>query len=218
MEHATIFTIGHSDRTQEEFLKALRESCIGFVADVRTFPGSTRHPQFNRNVLEASLRTAGIKYLYLGDALGARRTETHVLNSAGQVWYPKVRQLPEFKKGIARIEKGAREGHRIALMCSEGAPLDCHRFPMIAYQLVRDGFEVQHISRDDAVKTHAEVEDKLLQCFAGKIPQPGLFEQNIGRAEQLEAAYEQLNIAIGWKSAGPENLNRGLLYSHDTPD
>lgn len=199
MERTPIFTIGHSDRTQNEFLEALRRYRIAFIADVRTSPGSTRHPQFNRNVLESSLAVAGIKYLYLGDALGARRIEADALNSAGQVWYPKVREMPEFQAALARVEKGAREGHRIGLMCAEGHPCDCHRFPMIAYQLARDDFEIQHILRDGSAKTHTEVENELLQRFARKIPQPSLFRPNIGRAEQLEAAYEQLNIAIGWK-------------------
>lgn len=199
MERAPIFTIGHSDRTQEEFLETLHKYRTAFVADVRTTPGSKWHPQFNREVLEASLRTAGIKYLYLGEGLGAIRTEAHVLNSAEQVWYPKVRELPIFKTAIGRIEKGAREGHRIALMCSEGAPLECHRFPMIAYQLALDGFDVQHILRDGAVQTQAEVEADMLERFVNKIPQPGLFQPKIDRMEQLQAAYEQLNVAIGWK-------------------
>jgi uncharacterized protein (DUF488 family) len=208
---APIFTIGHSDREQAEFLEALQNCRIGFVVDIRTSPGSMRYPQFNRSVLEANLPTADIKYLYLGDALGARRTEPQVLNLAGQVWYPKVRNLVAFKSAIARIEKGAGEGHRIALMCSEGSPLDCHRLPMIAYQLARNGFEVRHILRDGTVKTHAEIEDQLLERFSGKIPQPGLFQQNIGRAEQLEAAYEQLNAAIGWKPFEIENPDQGNL-------
>lgn len=200
-----IFTIGHSDRSLEELIEALREHHLGFVVDVRTSPGSNRHPQFGRNVLETRLPHEGIKYLHLGEELGAFRTEPDVFNSDGQVWYAKVRQLPVFQAGISRIENGAKQGHRIAVMCAEGHPCDCHRVPMIAYQFARDGFIVRHILRDGTLKAHEEIENDLLDRFARKIPVAGLFEQNIGRAEQLEAAYEELNRKIGWRSGSSKH-------------
>jgi hypothetical protein len=199
MPRAPIFTIGHSDRTWEDLVEALERHQIGFVVDVRTDPHSSRHPQFNTAVLAQSLPTVSIKYLHLGKELGARRTEPHLLSDAGRVSYPKVRKTPEFRSAIARIEKGASDGHRLALLCSEGDPLDCHRFPMIAYQLALDGYEVQHIVRDGSLKPHRQLETELLERYSEKIPQASLFSPAITEADQLEAAYEQLNLLIGWK-------------------
>jgi uncharacterized protein (DUF488 family) len=199
MSRAPIFTIGHSDRTWEELVEALKNQRVKFVVDVRTTPYSTRYPQFNTEVLRESLSRSALKYLHLGAALGARPNDPRLLDGDGRVWYPKVRQTAEFKGAIQRVEKGADSGHRLALLCMEPHPCECHRFPMIAYQLARDGYEVQHILRDGSVKTQAEIESELLERFANKIPQPNLFQPEVGRAERLEAAYEQLNIEIGWK-------------------
>jgi uncharacterized protein (DUF488 family) len=199
MTRPPIFTIGHSDRKWGEFVETLQRYEVEFVVDVRTTPYSHRYPHFNAEALAKFLPQVQLKYVKLGKELGARRTDPHLLSDVGQVWYPKVRQSPEFKTAIARIEHRASEGHRIALLCMEPGPLECHRFPMIAYQLARDGFEVQHILRDDTLKTQTDVEADMLRKFEKKIPQPGLFGPEVSAAEQLEAAYEQLNLAIGWK-------------------
>lgn len=199
MSRAPIFTIGHSDRTWEELVDTLRDCGVKFVVDVRTTPYSKRYPQFNTDVLRAGLMRSGFKYLYLGDALGARPDDPGLLDGEGRVWYPKVRQTPAFQNAIERVEKGAEAGHQLALLCMEAQPWECHRFPMIGYQLDRDGLDVRHILRDGSVRTHAEVESELLRRFADKLPQPGLFQPDIGRAEQLESAYERLNREIGWK-------------------
>ena len=199
MSGAPIFTIGHSDRSWEELIETLKNYNVEFVVDVRSKPGSKWHRQFNREVLQEGLPPSGLKYVYMGAELGARPNDPRLLDGDGRVWYPKVRETGEFKSAIERIEKRADSGRRLALLCMEPHPCECHRFPMIAYQLARDGYEVQHILRDGSVKTQAEIESELLERFANRIPQPDLFHPQVGRAERLEAAYEQLNIEIGWK-------------------
>lgn len=204
MAKPPIFTIGHSDRTLEEFIDTLRRYEITVVVDVRTKPVSGRHPQFNRTVLENRLPPAGLKYLYLGEGLGAFRTEPEALNADGQVWYRNVRKLASFKTDIERVQSGAQKGYRLVLMCAEGDPHNCHRFPMIAYQLARDGFDVQHILRDGTARPHAELENEMLDEFSDKIPKSDLFQPAVGRAQQLEAAYDQLNLRIVLKLAGKD--------------
>jgi uncharacterized protein (DUF488 family) len=202
--HPSIFTIGHSDRTLEEFVDTLRRYEITVVVDVRTKPASSRHSQFNRAVLENRLPPEGIRYLYLGEGLGAFRTEPEALNSAGQVWYRNVRKLASFKADLERVESGVQKGYRIVLMCAEGDPHNCHRFPMIAYQLIRDGLDVQHILRDGTARPHAELENEMLDEFSDKIPKSDLLQPDIGRAQQLDAAYDQLNLRIVRKLAGKD--------------
>jgi uncharacterized protein (DUF488 family) len=178
------------------------------VVDVRTTPFSRRHPQFNQSVLEAGLPRVGMIYLYLGAELGARRTERDLLSPEGQVSFAKVRDDEAFKQAIGKIEEKATTGKRLAVLCMEGDPWDCHRFPMIAYQLARDGFEVLHILRDGRMQTHREVEDELVRRYEKKLPQPTLFNPSVSHADQLEAAYLQLNRAIGYKPG--EHADRNI--------
>ncbi len=196
-----IFTIGHSNRTWEELVDALKKYQLGFVVDVRTTPGSRRNPHFSQGMLSHGLPEIDIQYLFLGSELGARRTEPHLLSDIGLVSYRKVRKTPEYQTAIARIEKGAADGHRLALLCSEGEPIDCHRFPMIAYQLAQDGFDVQHICRDDSLITQADLEAELLRQYAKEIPETGLFTPEVTESERLEAAYDRLNIDLARKQA-----------------
>lgn len=196
MSRAPIFTIGHSDRTWEELIDALRNQEVKFVVDVRTTPKSKRHAHLNLEVLRTALPQFGFKYLHLGGPLGARREDPQLLDNDGLVSYPKVWQTPEFRQAIERIEKGADAGHRIALMCTEPHPCECHRFPMIATPLARDGYEVQHILRDGTVKTQSEIEDDLLERFGPRITAGNLFEPEIDRAGSLELAYEKLNVKL----------------------
>ncbi|MEN3370774.1 MAG: hypothetical protein V7609_2917 [Verrucomicrobiota bacterium] len=75
---------------------------------------------------------------------------------------------------------------------------------MIGYQLARDEFEVLHILRDGTVKTHAELEGEMLDEFADKVPESNLFQPNVDRAQQLDVAYDQLNLRIVRKLAGKD--------------
>lgn len=199
MKRAPIITIGHSDRSWEDLVETLKTHQADIVVDVRTTPFSHRHPQFNQSVLEAGLPRAGMIYSYLGAELGARRTDCGLLSPEGQVSFAKVRDDDAFKLAIGKIEEKAEGGKRLVVMCVEGDPWDCHRFPMIAYQLARDGFEVLHILRDGRLQTHREVEDELLRRYEGKLPQPSLFNPSVSLSDQLEAAYLQLNRTIGYK-------------------
>ena len=207
MDVAPIATIGHSDRTWEELVETLQESRIGTVIDIRTTPFSNHYPHFNQNVLEVSLPLAGIKYIHLGAELGARRTEAHLLSSEGKVSYVKVREDPDFKRAIRQIEAEARAGNRLVLLCTEASPMECHRFPMVAYQLALDGFQVHHIYKDGSIKTHNQVEQELVDWYERKFAQPGLFEASVSKADQLEAAYLKLNLKIGYTPHEHENRN-----------
>src|SRR5688572_17697746 len=69
---AMVWSVGHGTRPVEELVVVLNESGIKVLADVRSIPGSRRHPQFGRSELTASLAKAGIEYVHLR-GLGGRR-------------------------------------------------------------------------------------------------------------------------------------------------
>jgi uncharacterized protein (DUF488 family) len=142
-----VWTIGHSTRTEPEFLALLAEHDIEAVADVRRYPGSRRLPQFGRDRLAAELRARGLAYVWLPELGGRRRPAPDSANSA---WrnpsfrgYADYMQTEPFAEGLASLVSLAC-GLRTAIMCAEAVWWRCHR-GLIADALRWIGFEVWHI-------------------------------------------------------------------------
>lgn len=166
-----IFTIGHSNRSLDEFLELLRANGIEVVVDVRSVPrcGYARH--FDKEQLVPALRREGLRYLFLGEQLGGRPPHPALYSESerrvrgGQVKrycdYEKVRDWSPFREGIARLLEGARR-FRIALMCAEKEPLDCHRALLIAEVLRERGVRVRHIRDERTVQDHEDTRRQAL--------------------------------------------------------
>ena len=161
METVEVLTIGHSTLPYERFLELLRHANVTAIADVRSAPYSRQFPQFSRKTLLNDLRVDGIAYVFLGKELGGRPSERQ-LYCDGVADYERMSRTAEFDKGLERVLEGAQK-YRIALMCSEGDPLDCHRCLLVSRALVQRGVRVSHILGDGRVASHAEMEDKLLE-------------------------------------------------------
>ena len=117
----TIYTIGHSSHTAENFLALLQQYCIEVLVDTRSALYSRYSPQFDRETLRDAVTTAGIKYLYLGDVVGGRPKDECHYDDQGRARYGKMGKDAEFLSGIERLERGAGD-FRVALMCSEEDP------------------------------------------------------------------------------------------------
>jgi uncharacterized protein (DUF488 family) len=187
-----LFTIGHSDHEQERFIALLRAHDIAAVADVRSSPYSSRLPQFNREALQASLKTAGIRYVFLGDGLGARRSESDCYVN-GQALYERIAKTPAFKRGIHRVVQGAIR-MRVALVCAEKDPLECHRAILVCRHLKTVIPSISHILSDASLESHEQMEERLLHQF--KLTNEDLFRS---RTEMLDAAYERQGKRIAYK-------------------
>ena len=151
-----IWTIGHSNRTQAEFLEALLSFRIEGLVDVRRYPGSRKHPQFSAEALQEYLPQAGITYYPCLD-LGGRRKP--VEGSTNTVWksksfqaYADYSQTPDFQKAIAKLTELATE-KRIAYMCSEAVWWRCHR-AIISDYLKERNWQVMHIMKAGVAKEH----------------------------------------------------------------
>ena len=143
----TIWTIGHSTRPIEDFLALLEREYIERLVDVRAFPGSRRHPQFNREPLARSLADVGIEYLHR-PALGGRRRPAPddpptAWRNEGFRGYAGYMPTPQFRAALDGLIALARE-RRTVIMCSEAVPWRCHRM-LISDALVARGISVQHI-------------------------------------------------------------------------
>lgn len=184
-EKPTIFTIGHSNHTLDKFLALLSRHGVTAVADVRSEPYG-RLDYFNREILSAALKSAGIEYIFLGRELGARREERECYVD-GRAAYEKIAKLPAFQEGLSRLLNHART-HCLAIMCAEKEPLDCHRTILICRQLRDCGLQIKHILSDGDLENHAHAEKRLVKKM--KIERT-LFEPNLTEEEMIERAYNE---------------------------
>jgi uncharacterized protein (DUF488 family) len=155
-ETTPIFTIGYGSRSLDDFVRVLQAHDVEYLIDIRSAPYSRFKPEFSKNELEAELRQHAIRYVYLGDKLGGR-PEDRDCYVDDKVVYARVKEKAFYRDGIARIEAAHQKRLRIALMCSEGKPEECHRSKLIGESLAELGIPVAHIDENDAVRTQAEL-------------------------------------------------------------
>lgn len=155
-EDCTIWTIGHSTRPLAEFFEMLDSFHIELVADIRSFPGSRRFPQYNKEALAGSLPAHGIAYLHLKDLGGRRKAKSDSYNTT---WkhpafrgYADYMQTEAFKAGIAALQEMAKL-RPVAIMCSEAVWWRCHR-SMVSDYLKSLGWLVMHILAPRKAEEH----------------------------------------------------------------
>jgi uncharacterized protein (DUF488 family) len=152
----TIYTIGHSTRPIADFLALLARSRIERLVDIRAFPGSRRHPHFNREALASELPAAGVEYLHRPSLGGRRRLSPTAPPSA---WrndsfraYAEYMRTPEFHAALDELIALAAT-KRTVIMCSEAVPWRCHR-TLVSDALTARGVTVEHIL-DAGLSVHA---------------------------------------------------------------
>lgn len=170
----TVYTIGHSNLSEDQFLVLLGQHRIELVVDVRSAPFSRFTPHFNRESLRPMLTEAGIQYAYAGEKLGGRPPDPScyrhgVLPEPGadylqEVDYVVVEQREWYQAGIRRLRELAQQ-QRTAIMCSEENPEICHRHHLIARTLLNQGVVVHHI-RQGGELTEATVAMQQTDLFA----------------------------------------------------
>lgn len=154
-------TIGHSNHDIDAFIALLRLHDVTAIADVRSHPVSRRFPQFDKKPLQASLMAAGIRYVFLGEGLGARPRDP-ACYVRGRADFERIRASVAFTEDLTRLRRGA-EDYRVCLMCAERDPADCHRTWLVAQALHDAGATITHILADGAIEPHAA----LLRRIAG---------------------------------------------------
>lgn len=188
---AVIYTIGHSTLPLEQFLGLLQAAGITAIADIRTSPYSRFTPHFNRDALQESLKQVGIAYVFLGQELGGRPKEK-AFYCDGIADYEKMAKAAAFQKGLERVLSGT-ERHRIALMCSEQDPLDCHRCLLVGRSLFHRHVEVEHILPDGQKRSQVAIEADLLA-------QSNLAEDDLFASadERLARAYRNRAMKVAY--------------------
>lgn len=147
----TLWSIGHSNHPIEAFLALLRRHAIAQLADVRSAPFSRQWPQFSRNDLAYSLKTAGITYVFLGRELGGKPDNPALRGPTGLPDYDAIAATALYAAGLERLKSLGAE-QRTAFMCSEADPAHCHREKLVARSLRGAGWQVLHILGDGTIQ------------------------------------------------------------------
>ncbi len=183
---SALYTIGHSRHDLQTFIGMLRQQAITALADVRSHPYSRHAPQYCHEALKSALSDAGIAHVFLGRELGAR-SKNPACYENGKVQYQRLAREPAFLEGIDRIHQGMSH-YRIALMCAEKDPIECHRALLVARVFHEAGIEVNHILAHGALETHHELESRLLALC--QLPEGDMFrsrEECVADAYRIQA-------------------------------
>jgi len=195
-ETLTLYTIGHSNLSAADFIGYLRQHEITVLVDVRSAPYSRYVPHFNKDTLQTFLEANQVDYRYAGEFLGGQpKDETVYKNQEAPdeatkrpqflklVQYLDVMKRDWYQKGINRLLDIVREtevqGGAVAIMCSEGNPLECHRHHLIARSLldpavriIDENVKIRHIVKDGNVE---ELDPSTFAAKSDPPHQPRLF-------------------------------------------
>lgn len=173
----TVWTIGHSTRSWEEFVLLLHSFQIAVLVDIRNYPGSKRYPHFNKEAMQTALPADGIEYIHLKE-LGGRRKA--VERSSNTAWrnsafrgYADYMQTNDFKKAIESLETIARK-QPTAYMCSEAVWWSCHR-ALVSDYLKWKEWKVLHIMSIDKATEHPYTKPAKIVNGILRYDEPDLF-------------------------------------------
>jgi uncharacterized protein (DUF488 family) len=152
----TVWTVGHSNHALETLVDLVQSHEIDYLLDVRSYPYSRFVPHFNHEELPASMEACGIRYVFLGMALGGRPQRDDHFDPEGHALYGGMAQEPTFIEAINQLLRGASK-HRLALLCSCGQPHECHRRLLVGKVLCDRGAELRHILPDGSLLTERSV-------------------------------------------------------------
>ena len=191
MDKFRLYSVGHSNQSQEEFLELLKKHDVNCIVDVRSVPASKYTPQFNMVSLKKKKKKNDIQY----------RTDS--LNIEGQVDFEQAVRTTNFNRGVERLMNGLQKGFRISLMCSEANPLECHRFSLVSRYFYDNGLDVQHILKDGELASHEVLEKEMIDEYLhSKKPKLADIDQLFGSytaEDQRCDAYRLKNKEIGYK-------------------
>ena len=190
-----VFTIGHSTQSFGSFLGLLKRHDITAITDVRSVPYSRHAPHFCIHDLKDSLRNAGVFYVFLGKELGAR-SDDNSCYIENVVSYERLAQAAGFQHGIQRVIDGSWQ-HRIALMCSERDPTECHRTILVSKILTERDVKVSHILGNGEIESHQDTMLRVADLVG--LPRYDFF---MSREDIIANAYERREQQIAYRRKG----------------
>lgn len=169
--------------------------------DVRSTPFSKFSPQFNKDELKKFLNKYGVYYIHMGVEFGARREEKNLYTKEGYLDFEKTAESKQFLNGVERISKGIEKNFRIAFMCTEKDPIDCHRNILVAKQFYKRNYDIQNILENGYLESQEHLEKRLLDMYFPNRYQldfMDLIKKSKTEEELIDEAYKLRNKDIGY--------------------
>lgn len=156
----TLYSIGHGNKGVDKLIDELKAFEINYLIDVRSKPFSKFNPQFNQSSLKIDLMHHQIKYVFLGDQLGGL-PEDETCYVDGKADYNRIKEREFFQSGLKRLITASKKGIRVAIMCSETRPEQCHRSKLIGQELLKLHVLMKHILSEKIVKDQITVMNEV---------------------------------------------------------
>ena len=152
----------------------------------------------------------------MGNFFGARPKDVSLYLPNGYLNFEKVANSTKFKRGFDNVEKGVKQGYRIAFMCTEKDPIECHRAILVSYAFYKAGYSIEHIMPDNTIQTQQDINKRLLNIYYPDRNQISLFEsENMSEKQYLVQAYKKQNEKIGYRPEGiiVNKITSGTRYA-----
>jgi uncharacterized protein (DUF488 family) len=202
----SVFTLGHSNHTDIVFLNLLRKHKIQIVVDIRSSPFTKYTPHFNRDPLAYILTSANIDYEYYGALLGGRPPESEYYDKEGHVLYGKMAESERFQEGISELLRLIRYS-RVAILCSEEDPVECHRRLLVGRVLAGQDVKVIHIMGDGSLQSEDELaKAEELKKDKGQL---GMFE-----TQETKEWKSIRSVSPGNPQKNSSNLSNSMEYDY----
>ena len=203
-----LLSIGHSQHKVDFFISLLKSHNVNYILDVRSTPYSQFAIDYNRENIKAVLKSNDIEYAFMGNYFGARQTDLSLYSEKGYLDFEKVANSLKFRKAFDNVVKGINQGYRIAFMCTEKDPIECHRAILVTNAFYKAGYLIKHIMPDNTVQTQEDINDRLLDMYYSDRNQLSLFTtENLSDEQYLSEAYKKQNEKIGYHL---ENIKMGV--------
>lgn len=195
----TILSIGHSQHNIDYFINMLKRHQVNYILDVRSTPYSQFASDYNRDSIRILLSNYNITYSFMGEYFGARPSEKSLYADKGYLDFEKYKKSEIFIKGYNNVLKGVAQGNRVAFMCTEKDPIDCHRAILVTRAFAEAGVPIEHIMADNSIQTQNDLDQRLLKIYYPDRKQLSIFDKdNLSDEEYLQQAYKKQNEKIGY--------------------
>lgn len=203
-----IYTIGYSSFQKDDFIAVLKEYGINSVIDVRSSPYSAFHTDYNKEILQKTLKDNNIFYRNYKNEFGARQTDRQYYPE-GYLSFSLFVKSEAFQSGMNKIINAIPLGYTFALMCSEKDPLTCHRTIMVAREFHKNNIGIKHILSDKTTISQEDIENRLVKMYFSDRDQVSFFGETKSFEELVDDAYEIQNRKIGYRF--DENNEGGIF-------
>lgn len=195
----SLYTIGYAAFALEDFMAALQAAHMDAVVDVRAAPERSFFPEYRRQNISASLRSAGIQYKFFGSVLGARPLDD-ALYTNDKVDFAKIWASQQFREVCANLQTALERNMNICLMCAQKDPIICHRSILIARYMAREypQTKIRHFHAR-FMETQAELDQRVLELYHKGSYANSLLAAPTGGMAELDAAYLWQAGQIAWQ-------------------